>query len=68
MLAKIDQVFVVRFWQELGLENPADPDRWRVRIGHVNSQRQFHAVGIEKAFEIVRGILMSENDAKGDTP
>jgi hypothetical protein len=71
VVAKIDQVFVMRFWQELGLENPADPNRWRVlikQVKHEGSRRQFHAVGIEKAFDIVRGIVMSEAETGGDKP
>src|SRR3954468_23933124 len=52
--AKIDQVFIMRFWQELGSENTADPDRWRVQIRLVNSRRHLYAVGLENAFDVVR--------------
>jgi hypothetical protein len=55
----------MRFWQEYGSENPADPDRWRVRIRHMNSERQLHAVGLEKAFSIIRSTLMAENGSNG---
>jgi hypothetical protein len=67
--AKVDQVFVMRFWHELGSETTADPDRWRVGIRHVNSRKQLYAVGLEKAFRIVRETLIAENDSKGvETP
>jgi hypothetical protein len=51
----------MRFWQEFGSENTADPNRWRVRIRHVNSREELHAVGLENAFSIVRNTLISEN-------
>ena len=51
----------MRFWQELGLQNTADPNGWRVRIRHVNSRQQSYAVGLEQAFSIVRAILTAEN-------
>ena len=63
--AKLDQVFVMRFWQEFGSENTADPNRWRVRIRHVNSRQQLYAVGLEKAFSIVRNTLNTENGSNG---
>jgi hypothetical protein len=64
--AKVDQVFVMRFWHELGSETIADPDRWRVRIRHVNSRRQLYAVGLEKAFHIIKDTLIAETDSKGE--
>lgn len=62
---KVDQVFVMRFWQEFGCENAADSNRWRVRIRHVNSRQQLYAVGLEAAFSIVRSTLTTENGSNG---
>lgn len=55
----------MRLWQELGSENGADADRWRARIRHVNSREEFYAVGLEKAFKIIRSNLVTENGSKG---
>lgn len=63
--AHLDQVFVMRFWQEFDSKGTAEPNRWRVRIRHVNSRRQSHAVGLEQAFRIVRNTLMAENASDG---
>lgn len=61
----LDQVFVMRFWQEFDSEGTAEPNGWRVRIRHVNSRRQSHAVGLEQAFRIVRNTLMTETASDG---
>jgi len=63
--AHLDQVFVMRFWREFDSEDAAEPNRWRVRIRHVNSRRQSHAVGLEQAFRIVRNTLKAETTWDG---
>jgi hypothetical protein len=64
---KVDQVFIMRLWQELGAENGSDPDHWRAHIRHVNSRQQFYAVGLEKTFNIIRSILIAENNSNSTT-
>ena len=68
LATKLDQVFVMRFWQENGSEDPADPNRWRARINHVNSRQQFHAVGLERAFALIRALLLDDGSARGEHP
>lgn len=55
----------MRFWQEFDSENKAEPNRWRVRVRHVNSRQQLYAVGLEQAFRIVRNTLIAENASDG---
>lgn len=52
----IDYVFVLRFWREPP-DDRADPMNWRARISEVNTGRQFHAIGVDGACNIVRGLL-----------
>jgi hypothetical protein len=61
LASKFDQVFVMRFWQENDSADPADPNRWRTRINHVNSRQKFHVVGLERAFLLVKTMLGDEN-------
>jgi hypothetical protein len=69
LVTKVDQTFVMRFWQENGSVDPANPNRWRATINRAGSDQQFHAVGLEKAFGLVRTLLLTQNDsAQGEKP
>jgi hypothetical protein len=56
-----DQVFVMRFWREREDEATALQlsRHWRARIIYVNDGRQFHAPGIDDAFELVRSLILN---------
>jgi len=52
----LDQVLVIRFWQERETKEMF-PSDWRARITYVNSGQQFYASGIEEALAVVRSLL-----------
>lgn len=53
----MDRVFTMRFWIEPGATG-ASADDWRVRIRYVNVKREYHVDGVEKAFALVRSLLV----------
>lgn len=55
----IDYVFVLRFWRELPDDTTGSMD-WRASISDVNTGRQFHALGVEGACDILRNVLMPD--------
>jgi len=52
-----DQVFVLRFWQEMDTRAAHQVIRWRARITHVNTRDVIYAGDVERALAVVWSIL-----------
>lgn len=53
--ATIDQVFILRFWREIG--DHGDEFRWRVKVRNVETRQSQITDDIESAFALVEAQL-----------
>lgn len=58
--AEGDYVLILRIWPESGADS-AHVRAWRSRINDLHTGRQFHADGMDAAFEIIRSILAEKS-------
>jgi hypothetical protein len=61
----LDQVFILRFWQE-SVDASGDP-HWRVLVRNINTRRRDVVDDVQRAFAIVAANLNVAMDA-GDEP
>lgn len=60
---ELDKVFVVHLWREKpSLDTTGE--HWRARVDYVNTGQEFTAAGLERAFVLIRSLLMTDQDSE----